>query len=142
MVAGGESRRQDRARKSFQIANLLLIVSLATFCMEQSSPVWYHIDVSRSPDTRRRWFGSICLAVATGMLILGQTALKARLQQRTFIYYWLICALFTGITLVVAVLDMRAVRRRLQREQSELVRNVLREIREPDDKKPDKSKDR
>lgn len=96
--------------------------------------------MSRSPDTRRRWFGSICLAVAAGMLILGQTALKARLQQRAFIYYWLICTLFTGMTLVVALLDMRVVRRRSQQEQSELVRNVLREIRDPDDEKPDQSK--
>jgi uncharacterized membrane protein YdcZ (DUF606 family) len=89
--------------------------------------------MSRSPDTCRRWFGSICLAVAAGMLILGQTAFKARLQQRAFIYYWLTCTLFTGVTLLIALLDMRAVRRRSQQEQSELVKNVLREIREPKD---------
>lgn len=87
-----------------------------------------------SSDTRRRWFGTICLAIASGMLILGQTVLKARLQQRAFIYYWLICTLFTGITLVVALLDLRAVRRRSQKEQSDLVRNVLRDITDPDDK--------
>ncbi len=96
--------------------------------------------MARSPHTRRRWFGSICLAVATGMLILGETVLKARLQQRAFIYYWLVCTLFTGITLLVALVDMRAVRRRSQREQSELVRNVLDAIKDPNASKSDKSK--
>ncbi|HZQ46874.1 MAG TPA: hypothetical protein VFC07_07685 [Verrucomicrobiae bacterium] len=94
----------------------------------------------RSRDTRRRWFGAICLTAAAGMLILGQTVLKARLQQQAFVYYWLTCTLMTGLTLLVALLDLRAVRRRSQQEQNELVKNVLREITDPDDESPDGSK--
>ncbi len=84
--------------------------------------------MGHSPDTRRRWFGAICLTVATGMLALGLTVLQARLQGEVFVYYWLACTIFTGLTMVVALLDLRAVRRRSQQEENELVKNVLREF--------------
>ena len=46
------------------------------------------------------------------MLILGMTVLKHRLQLQAFLYYWLICMLVTALTLVIALLDLRAVRLR------------------------------
>lgn len=81
-----------------------------------------------SRDKRRRWLGGICLAVSAAMLILGQTVLKDRLPPMVFIYYWLTCTIVTGLTLLIAVLDLRAVRLRSQREQRELMNDVLREI--------------
>jgi len=81
-----------------------------------------------SRDGWRRLLGVIFLAVAGGMLLIGQTVLKDRLQSLDFVYYWLTCTVFTGLTLIVALLDMRAVRRRSQQQQSELLKNTLREI--------------
>jgi hypothetical protein len=62
------------------------------------------------------------------MLALGMTVLKSQLQGEVFVYYWLSCTLFTGLTMIVALLDLRAVRRRSQQEETELVRTVLREF--------------
>ncbi len=62
------------------------------------------------------------------MLALGTTVLKARLQRESFIYYWLACIGFTAATMVIALLDFRAVRRRSQMEQKELIESTLREI--------------
>src|SRR4051812_41148374 len=107
--------------------------------MEQSGRGCYSQDMLRSPDARRRWFGAICLIIATGMLILGQTIFKARLQQQAFIYYWLICTMMTGLTLMVALWDMRTVRRRLRKEQRDLVKDVLQEISDPDEETPDQT---
>src|SRR5882724_204297 len=81
-----------------------------------------------SRDGRRRLLGLVFLSIAGGMLVVGQTVLKDRLQSLAFIYYWLTCTVFTGLTLIVALLDMRAVRRRSQEQQSELLKNTLRDI--------------
>ena len=81
-----------------------------------------------SRDGWRRLLGVIFLTIAGGMLLIGQTVLKDRLQSLDFVYYWLTCTVFTGLTLIVALLDMRAVRRRSQQQQSELLKNTLREI--------------
>jgi hypothetical protein len=81
-----------------------------------------------SRDARRRWLGGICLAVSASMLILGMTVLKNRLQLQTFLYYWLICMLVTGLALIIALLDLRAVRLRSKVEQTELLTRTLHEI--------------
>ena len=81
-----------------------------------------------SRDGWRRLLGVVFLAISAGMLLLGQTLLKNRLQSWDYVYYWLICTVFTGLTLIVALLDMRVVRRRSREQQSELVENTLREI--------------
>jgi len=62
------------------------------------------------------------------MLILGMTVFKDRLRPQTFLYYWLICMLVTALTLVIALLDFRAVRLRSRREQAELLDRTLEEI--------------
>jgi hypothetical protein len=90
--------------------------------------------MDQSPDSRRRWFGAICLTTATLMLALGLTVLKSQLAGEVFVYYWLGCTIFTGLTMVVALLDLRAVRLRSRQEETELVKNVLQEFaREKDE---------
>jgi hypothetical protein len=84
--------------------------------------------MARSPDAVRRWLGSSCLAISAGMLIIGVTWLKDQLPPRAFICYWLTCFLFTGLTLFIALLDLRAVRLRSRREQGELLQNALRNL--------------
>ena len=92
-----------------------------------------------SRDGRRRLLGLVFLSIAAGMLVIGQTVLKDRLQSLAFVYYWLTCTVFTGLTLIVALLDMRVVRRRAQQQQSELLKNALREISLEQDKPREKS---
>ena len=81
-----------------------------------------------SRDAQRRWLGGICLAISAGMLGLGMTVLKGRLRPQTFLYYWLICMIVTAVTLIIALLDLRAVRLRARCEQAELMNRTLLEI--------------
>ncbi len=76
-------------------------------------------------DERRRWFGVFFLLVAVGMLIWGLTWLQARLTGLAFVAYWLGCLGFTGLALLTALLDARAVRRRLREENRELFRRTM-----------------
>ena len=81
--------------------------------------------MANSADALRRWLGSFCLAVAAGLLIWGQTVLKPYLDGLSFLLYWSACFLFTFATIIIALLDMRAVRRRTQAEQQDLIRRTL-----------------
>jgi hypothetical protein len=84
--------------------------------------------MANSADALRRWLGAFCLAVAAGMLIWGQTVLLPYLAGFGFILYWLLCFAFTIAAIVIALLDVRAVRRRIRNEQAELIRRTLDEI--------------
>jgi hypothetical protein len=76
-------------------------------------------------DARRRWFGLLFLLLAGGMLLWGQTWLEAHLQGMVFVAYWLGCFVFTGLAMITALLDARAVRRQAQREQRALAQRAL-----------------
>lgn len=86
--------------------------------------------MSNSADALRRWLGLFCLAVAAGLLIWGQTILKPVLNGLSFIFYWGICFIFTFAAIVIAMLDMRAVRQRTRREQAELIQKTLEKMDE------------
>ena len=77
---------------------------------------------------RRRWIGGIVLGLAAVMLILGETVLKARLTPGTFVFYWTICFLLTMTAIVVAFMDIRAVQRKVGREQRDLLEGTLGDI--------------
>lgn len=81
-----------------------------------------------SADAMRRWLGAFCLTVAAGMLIWGQTLLKPYLRDIGFLLYWSLCFLFTFGTIVIALLDIRALRQRTRREQRELLQRTLEEV--------------
>ena len=81
-----------------------------------------------SADTRRRWFGLLFLVLAAGMLIWGQTVLKPYLNGAGFLVYWLITLILTGLAVITALLDMRATRRRAQREHRELIERTWKDI--------------
>lgn len=76
----------------------------------------------------RRWLGLFFLALAFGFLVWGQTVLRDRLRGMAFFAYWGVCFLFTFAAIITALLDMRATRKRAQREQEELVQRTLEEI--------------
>ena len=81
-----------------------------------------------SADAMRRWLGLFCLTVAAGMLIWGQTLLKPYLQGIGFLIYWSFCFVFTFGAIFIALLDVRAMRRRTRREQQELLQRALDEV--------------
>ena len=77
---------------------------------------------------RRRWFGAIVLVVALAMLICGETVLKEKLGNLTFVCYWLVCLGFTSLAIVIAFLDARALQHRTRQEQRDLFEATLKEI--------------
>lgn len=79
---------------------------------------------------RRRWFGGVVLGAALLMLILGQTVLQGSLSGLAFLFYWLFCLLLTGVAVVIALLDARAVRLELKREKRELLEQTVKEIQD------------
>lgn len=84
--------------------------------------------MANSADALRRWLGAFCLAVAAGMLIWGQTILVPYLRGIGFLIYWGICFIFTIGAISIALLDVRAMRRRVREEQAALIQRTLEEI--------------
>ena len=84
--------------------------------------------MANAVDARRRWFGLFYLLIASGMLIWGQTILRDRLRGLGFLGYWLVCFGFTGLALLTALVDLRAVRRRTREEQKQLLERTLEDI--------------
>jgi len=76
----------------------------------------------------RRWLGAFCLAMAFGMLVWGETVLKPFLHGVLFLIYWTVCFIFTCSAIVFALLDVRAVRKRVQAEQRDLLERTLADI--------------
>lgn len=83
-----------------------------------------------SATARRRWVGALALLAALVMLIAGETVLKGRLGAMAFLVYWMACFAFTGLALLMALIDMRAVQNRTRQEQRKLVESTLKEIQD------------
>ena len=91
---------------------------------------------------RRRWLGVAVLLAALAMLICGQTVLKARLVALAFIAYWLVCFGLTGLAILIALLDARALQRRTRQQQRELFDTTLKQIETEAKNRPRPSGDR
>jgi hypothetical protein len=95
--------------------------------------------------TRRRWFGALVLLAALGMLIGGETFLKGKLESLAFIFYWLVCFGLTGLAMLIAILDARALQRRIRQEQHDLFDTTLKQIEteaKATPRRPDRRKSR
>jgi len=94
---------------------------------------------------RRRWLGALALAVALAMLLAGQTVLENHLGPLGSLVYWLVCAGFTGVAILTAFLDVRALQNRSRKEQRELfhatLENIERDARKPPRRTGDKHPD-
>ena len=77
---------------------------------------------------RRRWFGGLVLLAALAMLICGDTVLKEKLGMLAFFIYWVVCFALTGLAVMVAFLDVRALQRRIRQEQRDLFESTLKKI--------------
>ena len=85
--------------------------------------------MNNSVDALRRWLGMFCLAVASGMLIWGHTILASHLKGLGFLIYWVVCFLFTIASIVIALLDVRAMLRNIRNERVALFRRALKDIK-------------
>jgi hypothetical protein len=85
---------------------------------------------------RRRWFGALVLLAALGILICGLTVLDGRLQGLAFMLYWLACFALTSLAVVVALLDARAIQRRIREEHRGLFQATLKEMEHHHKTKP------
>ena len=80
-----------------------------------------------SRDARRRWFGLFFLILAFGVLVWGQTLLKDYLfkHKALFIIYWLSCFFFTGLAMIMALIDSMIMRQRARENQKHLFKSLL-----------------
>ncbi len=81
-----------------------------------------------SSTARRRWFGAAVLTTALAMLVCGQTVLRGKLGGTAFVAYWCLCFGLTFLAMIVALLDARALQRRMRHEQRDLLESTLAEI--------------
>ncbi len=88
-------------------------------------------------DARRRWFGAFFLIIAVGMLIWGQTVLEPHLKGVGFLLYWFGCFLVTIFAIVIALLDVRAMRRYSREEQRDLIERTLKQADDSEKTPPD-----
>jgi len=89
---------------------------------------------------RRRWFGALVLFAALALLVAGDTVLKGRMGPVGFLIYWLVCFGLTGVAVVVAMLDYRAVRFRMREENRRLLDSTLRQIESDAQARPQRQK--
>lgn len=68
------------------------------------------------------------LGVAVVMLISGETFLKDRLSAHLFLFYWLTCFVLTGLAMITAFRDLRALQERTRQQQRELLETTLKDI--------------
>ena len=62
------------------------------------------------------------------MLLAGETMLRERLGAVAFLVFWLACFVFACLAMLVALLDVSAIRRRSREEQRTLFESTLQEI--------------
>ena len=86
--------------------------------------------MAEKSDIVRRTLGAFFLLSALILLVVGETALNNRLSSHPweFLIFWTMCFVFVGLALLMALLDMAAVRRRVRREERELVESTMQQI--------------
>lgn len=70
----------------------------------------------------------MCLVLAIGLLIAGETLLEGWLGPLGFILLWTVCFVLTAAAIVIAFADARATAARTVREQRELFDSTLKKI--------------
>lgn len=76
----------------------------------------------------RRWYGLLCLVLGGAMLLWGQTLLKDRLDGKSFIIYWTLCFLVTGLALIISLWDSFCLRRQMRRHEKQLLKEMLDQV--------------
>lgn len=82
--------------------------------------------MSKTPSLR--WFGALALAGAVLLLVLGEAWLKQRLAPVWMLGYWMVCFLLTVVAMVVALVELRAIRIKARQAQLNLFQETLDQI--------------
>lgn len=85
---------------------------------------WHFPTVQDARTARRRWCGLLFLILAGGMTIWGLTWLEPRLRAGAFVVYWLVCAGFVLLAMLVAGIDLLIVIAAARRQRRELFRRA------------------
>ena len=80
-------------------------------------------------NARRRWIGAIAVLAALAMVVCGETALRDRLGPFATLLYWLVCLMLTGVAVMMAFLDVRALGQRTRQERRALFEATLKKIK-------------
>jgi hypothetical protein len=76
----------------------------------------------------RRWLGTLFLVLGAAMLVWGLTVLDSRLVGKSFIIYWTLCFLVTGLALLISLWDAYRLRRKLRAEEKALLEAMLTQV--------------
>jgi len=76
----------------------------------------------------RRVLGTLLLAVAIVMLLVGETLLKHRLGPLATLTYWTSCVLATLAAILCAMLDLGRSLRQSSTEQRQMLEQTIRDI--------------
>jgi hypothetical protein len=80
------------------------------------------------PTKSRRWVGAILVLAAVAMVICGETVLRDRMGPLATLAYWMGCLVLTSLAILVALLDLRALRNRTRLEERALFETTLKKI--------------
>lgn len=108
----------------------------AGFCFRFSD---LRVTSSNVPDrwtSRRRRLGVLFLILAGSMLVLGQSWLEPVLRGKAFVYYWLACFAWTGLAMLMALIDIRVIRKRARQDHRQLVHGMVKEKPESHRREP------
>jgi hypothetical protein len=76
----------------------------------------------------RRILGIAFLLLSGGLLLFGVTVFKPKLDGTAFLIYWFACFLFTVAAMLVALLDLQAIRRQSLEETRRVFERSLAKI--------------
>jgi hypothetical protein len=79
-------------------------------------------------DIPHRKRGMTFLIISVVMLILGETVFHSSLSKISFIIYWMVCFVVTGMAVLFAFLDVAGVQRQAREQQRELLEKTIEEI--------------
>ena len=71
--------------------------------------------------------------MASGMLIWGQTVLQPHLHGIVFLIYWMTCFAFAFASIIIALMDVRAMLRNIKHQRATLVKRAAQSIEQPDE---------
>ena len=79
---------------------------------------------------RRRSLGALFLGGAILLLVLGETVVKNRLSPVGFLLFWTTCLLCTSGAIVMALLDIRALRQKTRSQHRDLLESTFKDVEE------------
>ncbi len=78
----------------------------------------------------RRLAAIFTLSITILLLVSGQTFLKSELTGKRYVIYWLFCLLFTVLSILLALVEVRFISEQSRREYKELKDKTIDDLKE------------